>query len=331
MKHSEMFPLTWACDIEVEVVREHLRVTGNVLFSDAQVQPKRDLFRRYLEWSRDWSQKRGGRNLPHIQFANAKTDQQLIAFVKTFGPVVASSVEEVNTTENWTLTAIQSIDTLRRERQTYAAALTLLAELDPRGTANLQTIQTCLSRISEGCRHWTHEWRAESEWRKSEHCRPPSWHFDESAWENLVFLKVSAERHPEPKLSEILVSSGAFRDGHQVICRLVNTFAVEVQYFGSTRCEGPSGDSLRFGVRPVLYYILRREYLRRGRVHLCPNSQCNQLFLEERDGQRFCSEDCSRRQRQRDYWLTRGSKLRRKRRGTRKAAVNKSPKKRREE
>ena len=330
MKHSEMFPLTWAVDIEVEVAPQHLKVMGNVLSSDAQVQPKQDLFHRYLEWTRDWSEKRGGRNPPHIQFANAKTDQQLIAFVRTFGPVAASSIEEVNTTDDWTLTAIQSIGSLRRERQTYAAALTLLVELDPKGTANPQTIQTCLSQISEGCRHWTPEWRTESEWRKLEHCRPPSWHFDESAWESLAFLKVSAERYPDPKGPEILVSSGAFADGHQTICRLVNTFAGEVRYFGNTRYEGPPAGSLRFGVRPVLYYILRLEYLRRGRVRLCQNTQCNQLFLEERNGQRFCSEDCSRKQRQRDYWLTSGSKLRLKRRGTRKAALNKLPKKRRE-
>ena len=96
---------------------------------------------------------------------------------------------------------------------------------------------------------------------------------------------------------------------------------IEVTHFGNNRCEAPPLDALLFGVRPVLYYLLRLEYLRTlktGGAHRCANEFCRQFFLRDREGQQFCSEECSRKQRQRNYWQTKGSKRRRKRRGGRK-------------
>ena len=328
MERLEVLPLAWASNIEVARAAEYLTVKGSVAIADEQVQVERDLYHGYREAPRDWGKgKRCG--APHIEFANAKTDQQLLAFVKKFGPVAASVVQEVTTEDEWTLTATQPLEALRRERQTYESALTLLAELDQKPTANLRTIQICIAQLVEGCWPWTSEWQNEAQYRRSKGLQPPRWHFGNEVRDHLVYLKVSAERHPNPTtLSELLNSSGAFDCGHQVICNLINAFAVEVQYFGNTRLEGPPWDSLRFGIRPVLYYILRLEYLRRGRVRLCQNLQCNRLFRVERAGQQFCDEDCSRRHRQRDYWSRHGSKLRRKRQHRRKEGTNKPDKNR---
>jgi hypothetical protein len=34
----------------------------------------------------------GSKNSPHIRFANSKSDEKLIAFIRDFGPVVAASL-----------------------------------------------------------------------------------------------------------------------------------------------------------------------------------------------------------------------------------------------
>jgi hypothetical protein len=108
--------------------------------------------------------------------------------------------------------------------------------------------------------------------------------------------------------------------GHYSICELVNAFSSLVYPWGKTPIEAPHWD-LTCGIRPVLYYILRREYLLKARsIGICRNTDCRQLFEIERFGQEFCSEECSRLLRQREYWKKRGKTLR-KRRSKREANV----------
>ena len=47
---------------------------------------------------------------------------------------------------------------------------------------------------------------------------------------------------------------------------------------------------------------------------LCENSACKKEFVVRRRGQKFCSAECSRRQRQRNYWKKTGKRLREERR-----------------
>ena len=97
--------------------------------------------------------------------------------------------------------------------------------------------------------------------------------------------------------------------GHHGICERVNSFPAQVYTWGNIPTEGPHWD-LAGGVRPVLYYILRREYLSATGIGVCRNTQCRELFEIERAGQEFCGDVCSRHQRQREYWTKRGRKLR---------------------
>jgi len=304
-------PMTWASNIQVEVSGRDLSVHGDASFPDQQ--PERDLFRNYRDWMVAKTTKRTGLNAPHIRFGNADTDQRLIAFVRAFGPICAESVAERDTDDSVVRTAKQSLETLRRERRTYAAALNLLVELDKEKAATPQSIQAYVSDIVDGCKDWASEWRRERAWRRSQGHLPPSWHFEESEWENLVRLSVQARQPPDlDALSRLVRGGSPLNSGHQVICALANAFRIEVTHFGNTRCEAPPGYALVFGVRPVLYYLLRLEYLHSG-AQKCANEFCRQFFLRDREGQQYCSEECSRKQRQREYWQTSGSKLRRKR------------------
>src|SRR5205814_3356516 len=76
--------------------------------------------------------------------------------------------------------------------------------------------------------------------------------------------------------------------------------------------EAPDTD-LTCGIRPVLYYILRREYLQAGGIAICRNTECRELFEIERFGQEFCGDLCSRLHRQREYWKKSGKQLRQRR------------------
>jgi hypothetical protein len=310
MPSIQYLPLAWASEIKVRVTPDRLFVSGNVLLLDGQVQWFRDSFFRYGESVKaQIGQQRTGISSPHIQFANASTDEKLIAFVREFGPVVASSISEVYSGTTPTLKAEQSMDTLRRERQIYAALLTLLAELDE-GTskASIERIRSGISEIVQGVWYWADQFKREQRWRTAQDQLSPWWHFDQKAWEWIVNLSVSAKLNDPPFAGPDPVTSG-----HLVFCALINAFRTEVQFFGDQRLEAPVSNSLLFGVRPVLYHILKYEYLRRNAIRICGNVLCNQLFAVERAGQQFCSSLCSRKQRQRDYFRERGSGLRKKR------------------
>jgi hypothetical protein len=88
----------------------------------------------------------------------------------------------------------------------------------------------------------------------------------------------------------------------------------------NTPVEAPGWDLTCSGIRPVLYYILRREYLHASGIGICRNIECRDLFDIQRSGQEFCGDACSRLQRQREYWQRAGKKLRKRRTRIRKSA-----------
>lgn len=85
-------------------------------------------------------------------------------------------------------------------------------------------------------------------------------------------------------------------DGRIVICELVNSFPATVF---PNPLEMHS--RIKLGVRPLLYAILRRQFLYPRGFNICSNSECQNFFNIERAGQQFCSPECSLHHRQREY------------------------------
>jgi hypothetical protein len=337
---SPYLPATWASDITAEPwSREELFVTGKLPLLESDLQPSRDAFRRYLSSVKlEFGQKGTGLPSPHISFANAVSDDALIGFVSEFGPVAAKEVVEVEPTqpeemtlEDWdkfdwrtSIGAIQDLATLRRERRTYASALELLAELR-RGedAASVRAIQQHISIIADGASYWPQQWEAEKQWRTSHSLAPVAWHFDTNRSDYIWLLESHAIRSeqklddPIETLSDLPSSAlitKPYRSGHLVLCQLINTFDTEVQYFGNRAVEALPFYSLRFGIRPALYLILKHLYLGRAGAQICSNDRCRRFFESARDGQVYCSTGCSQRHRQRQYWTTSGSERRKQRR-----------------
>jgi hypothetical protein len=97
-------------------------------------------------------------------------------------------------------------------------------------------------------------------------------------------------------------------DGRIVICELLNSFP-SIVYPNPSEMH----NSIKFGIRPLLYSLLRHQFIYSKGLAICANTACRNFFNIERSGQNFCSSECSLRHRQREYWKKRGKKLRKKR------------------
>ena len=283
-----------------------------------------------------WSAGRTGKNSPHVWFANADTDEKLMAFVKRYGPIAARTLRERHDESPLTLdreldpptiVAEQDMAELRSERTLYHAALTLLAELRREETADISVVRECVARIANGTLDWPRQWIREERLRTSNSEPKPNWDFGEEAVRVIETCEFYALREPpDDALTAVLSAVDPIRAGHNILCELVNAFQPRVYVWGQSPIEGPHWD-VRYGIRPLLYHILRQQYLGGGGIAICANVQCREVFEVERAGERFCSPTCSQHQRQRQYWVDRGKKQREKRRKQKKTAGKRATKK----
>jgi hypothetical protein len=345
-------PVTWASSISVEPHAEGLVVTGRLPLLDSDIEKGGDPYFRYLTSVKSqFGQKQTGKDSPHIRFANALDVDSLTAFVREFGPVVPSEVsiheppdheqmlleEQARTDWHSTVTAVQPLPTLRKEQRTYAAALRLMIELKRgKNKSSASAILQHVTAIADGVCYWPEQCESERVWRQEQLFEPPTWHFDAgdrdrfSGWKYDAEWWVRFEQTPAPQRDDYPDSDGYLRAyvhhvfhprprahdvGHAVLCKLVNTFRTEVfNYQDDHPVEALPLLSLRFGIRPALYVILKKEYLGRGGAMICGNDRCAEFFVSERAGQRYCCTDCSQQYRQRDYWVRIGAKKRKRRR-----------------
>jgi len=319
MKNVEHSPLlTWGMHIYVESAKAGLIVSALEPVTEKESDAAPDVYRAYRNAI---SRVKGKRpQAPHIEFANANDDDKLAQFVWNFGPVVASTLERKEVTdpddENRirTLTvALQDWTELRNEQQMFRAALTLVAELERGKETDLKTVKDSISTIVELANCWPVQWQREQQLRASGigYEIEPLWVFGEKNLRSLAWARERTVTNALPwgRLSTVASKADIVEAAHSTICELINAFSPCVYPWGQTAIEGPHWD-LSFGIRPILYHILRREYLSKNGVEVCRNTDCRQWFEVERAEQHYCSEVCSRKQRQREYWETTGKNLR---------------------
>jgi hypothetical protein len=312
-------------DLEVERRHDCFRVAGfnpQIALAEHPELHSWDLFAQYLKTPRNWSAGRSSKADPHLLFANADSEEKLIAFLKKFGPVVAKSVEEQFGIDPGNdvppiRTGEQDIGELRSERLLYHSALVLLAELDRGTAAALATFRACISEIVDKVSDWPRQWKREQQLRSLKNEPTVGWEFNEAALRRMERFQAWAEDlHPTfgDRIAggEINRIARVMRAGRDVICELVNAFKPWVYVVNNRVFELPHWD-LSYGIRPLLYHILRQQYVQSGGIGVCANDLCRELFKIDRAGQRFCKSECSRRQRQREYWAEQGKKLRGKR------------------
>ena len=279
-----------------------------------------DLLRQYqiARKNRSAGKQRTGKDSPHIRFANADADDELIDFVRSFGPVVSKSWKLMpfqpppgpgSTGDTPVLMrARQDLQELRSEQRIYKAALGLVNELTKEKTEfDIDSAKERMGEIARGIRDWPRQWNREKKARGNN----PLWRVRTDSIRRIAALANSGrDRFLPPQL-----------DARIALCELVNVFPL-------LAFPNPSEmhSYIRFGIRPLLYSILRREFLQPRDLGVCANTQCRDFFEVERAGQRYCDEKCSRSQRQREYWQDHGKTARQKRLATRSKGQNlKSP------
>lgn len=326
-------PFVWGKDIRVEAGPDELEVSAVVPVLQQDYNAAPDALRSYRRAVRRFEgPKRQGKNSSHIEFANADSDQKLVKFVQRFGPVVVNSLRteereipaegpfDFKTTETISV-ARQNLAELRSERLAYRSALHLVSELQRGKQSEIATLRRCVVEIVENVSTWPQQWERELQLRANQgYAREPQWRFREDNVEHLEIYSYYATRESSgDPLREAILGMSPVRASHNVISELVNAFAPLVYLWGNGPVEAPHWDLIG-GIRPILYHILRREYLQASGISICRNTECRDLFEIERFGQEFCGEVCSRLQRQREYWKKIGKKLRQRRTKIRKSA-----------
>lgn len=301
-------PLRAGAKLDVKRVGKDLHITGLFPRYEVRDHPS-DLIRQHEIARQNRRSQRTGKDSPHILFANANSDEKLIEFVGRFGPVVARSADVMPEStlhlinlpgkplppgpDRPLLTAKQDMQELRNERLIYSSAFALIMEL-ARSEFNYLSAQRLIGEIASHIRDWPRQWKRE----RLQSRREPFWRLTADSLQRIQQLSSS---RPDTFLPPIL-------DARIVMCELLNVFR-------ATAFPNPleMHSSIKHGIRPLLYSILRREFLHPHDVGVCANTQCREFFEVERADQQFCTPECSLRQRQREYWRKTGKKRRKKR------------------
>ncbi len=271
-----------------------------------------DLVQQYEKARKDRSvgKQRTGKDSPHIRFANAESDDDLIEFVRSFGPVVSRTWKMLpfplspglrksgDPVPQDLMRVRQDLQELRNEQRIYKAELGLVAELTKKEREfDIEFAKEQIAEIARGIREWPRQWNRE----KKERGKNPLWSVRVASIRRIAALaKAAPDRFLSPQL-----------DARIVICELVNVFR-PIAFPNPAEMHS----YIRFGIRPLLYNILRREFFQPREVGVCANIHCRSFFEVERAGQQYCDDMCSRRQRQREYWQNRGKTVRQERLGT---------------
>ena len=290
-------------ELGVEWIGSDLKITGSAAHYQRQDSPC-DLISQYEKSPRQVAigQQRTGTQSPDVRFANADTDQKLIDFVRRFGPVVARCVEDTGMIPDKELgeprfpghlIAHQDMHELKNEQEIYRAALALVMQLN-QPNYDYVSAQQLMKAIAANIKDWPRQWEREKSLRSVR----PRWNLSAESLNRIEQLHSS---RPDPFLPGSL-------DGRIVICELLNSFP-SIVFPNPPEMHS----SIKYGIRPLLYSLLRRQFVYPRGSAVCANTECRNFFNVERAGQEFCSSECSTRHRQRIYWQKRGKKLRKKR------------------
>jgi hypothetical protein len=296
-------PLHAGEELQVEPVGTELHITGMFPRYEGEHRPT-DLIRQYelAAKYRAVGKLRTTGDSPETLFANAETDNKLVAYVRQFGPVVAKDAytnferPEKGQSEPRLpirLFAVQDMQELRNERLIFRSALDLTVRLTE-SPFDFVSAQHLIREIATRIVDWPKQWERERALSRKE----PFWNLRSDSLERIQQLTVQG---PDCLLPPTL-------DGRIVLCELVNSFRAIV-FPNPPEMHA----SIKYGIRPLLYAILRRQFLSPRDIAACSNTQCRNFFNVERAGQQYCCTECSIHQRQRTYWSERGKKLRKKR------------------
>jgi hypothetical protein len=164
-------------ELQVRHVGAELHITGLVPRYQAENRPT-DLMQQYeiAAKFRAVGKQRTTSDSPETLFANAETDDKLVAFVRRFGPVVAKdaytnferlekSLPEPRLPIR--LSAVQDMQELRNEHLIYRSALDLMVRLTE-SSFDFLSAQGLIKEIASKISDWPKQWERERALSKKE-------------------------------------------------------------------------------------------------------------------------------------------------------------------
>ena len=82
-----------------------------------------------------------------------------------------------------------------------------------------------------------------------------------------------------------------------MLCRAFSQIPLTLQYAGGGLVE-ELPKATPYGIRGVLYYMLRREYLNQREIKICTRHTCGLYFVPNRSDMKYCSESCQKAEKQ---------------------------------
>jgi hypothetical protein len=303
VEHNRQFetpPVYWADEIEILKSAEGLSIAGQRLLPPSSNSKNRDLMSGYV-YAISGAQAGDANKAAHLVFANCTSEEALTKFLLRYGPVLAEadSVEvrppiherRFSRTE---LRAEQLWDVLIREQKTLNSAFQLFQQLrsdNPDGDALLSGAKSLVL----GTSFWIDAYNRELEVKDSRRWQEsPSWMWTAKD-HNRARLLTNAMSPIDDKGSLARAKSQA----HALLCHVLNAFPVRLTQYGGIPVEMPSED-VSFGVFPVLYFLLRCDYLWSAKVARCALKDCTRWFRVGSHDSPCCSDEHSLKHRQ---WL----------------------------
>jgi hypothetical protein len=308
------------------------------LYPEENALRKSDIVAGYAKAIAEGARFKGAANdAPHVKLARADSDEKLQAFIQTYGPFApAAASVRLRPVKNHSarqITAFEELERLRRERNTFVAAIELFDQTRRKKPAFNRIVELA-EEVFCGTSNWYIEWQEEESRRDKLGLKVtgPSWVWNGGSVSQMIRAyfnlaeKVWGRRPGNPEVDKsgeydyLIADCDSPVDGdpkqivessHAIICAILNGFPVHIRRWQGHSIELPHED-LTFGIRPVLYHLLRRDYLSEVHIALCPRADCEQKwFIQSRPGQMFCTEKCERKKRQREYYIRKGREKKR--------------------
>ena len=261
-------------------------------------------------------------NAPHIVFASAFTLPEQVAFVRRFGPVLAS---EIHYGEHDTVIAHQNLKVLNFEQQLFSRIFDLTRLVNELNRFSCDAFQGekeygerwviaepgnyDIASIVKEVENRAKDFDAFLKERKiltsgardeldqsrvlvseiDELMNPsPEDHleelYDPSSWRNL-----SSPFYAKDQMS-LESSVDVFDLANELLCSVFNRFPVTLCYAAGMAHHLPEMNPS--GIRSVLYYMLRLEYLYQKEIRLCANPYCGWYFVPGRTNRDHCCDTC---------------------------------------
>jgi hypothetical protein len=308
----------WAEKIEVERrSRFHLVVRGRGRNSYPIIPLKSEVAIQALS--------RNQKQPIHLQFANARSEDELLNFVAKHGPVHGrlESKRRLNKEQNEKpakedLVVREDLNNLIREQRLFRAAVLLLKELrgkrqdravirrlvsqirefspaetisDKRSKAKAGFLVLGLAMAEPTFLGGTKKDEFWQERAKLERLRYDS---------ILPGAKLTKEGLEKQRKKATATQHHALVAAHGVLCGLFNRFPLRMFPCADGAVELPSYD--REGILPILYFLLRRDYGdRHYLIKVC--KVCASTFKPERGDSDFCDRKCYKPHNDRDRYL----------------------------